>query len=222
MQAFRTKSADAATYADLLPPDRGPRKAAAATRHIDYVDAEFETVSPTARRNPYPVFNDNRQQTRRHGPTLTVIRDEQVLLRRLLSFAETRLRAMPARQFAGLVAAFALAAFAGIIALSTSDGVESEPLAITDVTASLDYSGGMRVLSVYGAIDNSSSALQRLPLVVVDVISNGRKVTATRLMPEGAAIAPGESRRFVTRLPYAGGKMPEVKVSFAENGVSVR
>ncbi|MCY1249860.1 hypothetical protein D9M72_634320 [compost metagenome] len=53
-------------------------------------------------------------------------------------------------------------------------------------------------------------------------MSNGRKVTATRLMPEGAAIAPGESRRFVTRLPYAGGKMPEVKVSFAENGVSVR
>lgn len=156
------------------------------------------------------------------APTLTVVRDEKAALRRLLSLAETWLRAMPARRFAALVAAFALAAFAAIIVLSTGDGVESEPLAITDVTASLDYSGGMRVLSVYGSIDNSSSALQRLPLVVVDVVSNGRKVTATRLMPEGAAIAPGESRRFVTRLPYAGGKMPEVKVSFAENGVSVR
>ncbi|KOF17836.1 hypothetical protein AC244_15795 [Ensifer adhaerens] len=222
MQAFRTKSAGAAAYADLLPPDRVAREGAAATRRVDYVDAEFETVSATARRNPYPVFNDNQKQTRRHGPTLTVVRDEQSPLRRLLSFAETRLRAMPARQFAGLVAGFAIAAFAGIIALSTGDGLENEPLAITDVTASLDYSGGMRVLSVYGSIDNSSSALQRLPLVVVDVVSNGRKVTATRLMPEGAAIAPGESRRFVTRLPYAGGKMPEVKVSFAENGVSVR
>ncbi|WP_457581196.1 hypothetical protein [Ensifer canadensis] len=222
MQAFRAKSAGAAAYADLLPPDRGPREAQSATRSVDYVDAEFEIVSATARRNPYPVFNGNRQQTRRHGPTLTVIREEQTSLTRVMSFAETRLRTMPPRQFAGLVAGFALAAFAGIIALSTGDGVESEPLAITDVTASLDYSGGMRVLSVYGSIDNSSSALQRLPLVVVDVVSNGRKVTATRLMPEGAAIAPGESRRFVTRLPYAGGKMPEVKVSFAENGVSVR
>ncbi|MGH6810300.1 MAG: hypothetical protein ACREEJ_26185 [Ensifer adhaerens] len=222
MQAFRSKSAGAAAYADLLPPDRVVREGASATRRVDYVDAEFETVSATARRNPYPVFNDNQKQARRHGPTLTVVRDDQSPLRRLLSLAETRLRAMPARQFAGLVAGFALAAFAGIIALSTGGGVESEPLAITDVTASLDYSGGMRVLSVYGSIDNASSALQRLPLVVVDVVSNGRKVTATRLMPEGAAIAPGESRRFVTRLPYAGGKMPEVKVSFAENGVSVR
>ncbi len=77
MQAFRTKSAGAAAYADLLPPDRGPREAAPAPRRVDYVDAEFETVSATARRNPYPVFNDNRRHTRRHGPTLTVVRDEQ-------------------------------------------------------------------------------------------------------------------------------------------------
>lgn len=222
MQAFRTTSAGAAAYADLLPPDRGTREGVTTTRRTDYVDAEFETVSTTARRNPYPVFNDSRQQSRRPGPTLSVVFDEQPTVRRILSLAEARLRAMPARQFAVLVAGFALAAFAGIIALSTDDGVVREPLAITDVTASLDYSGGMRVLSVYGSIDNSSSDLQRLPLIVVDVMSNGRKVTATRLMPEGAAIAPGESRRFVTKLPYAGGKMPEVKVSFAENGVSVR
>ncbi|NVD43099.1 hypothetical protein HT585_29965 [Ensifer sp. HO-A22] len=221
MQAFRTKMAGVTAYADLLPPDRARQGPATAARRVDYVEAEFETVTTTARRNPYPVFNDTKQ-TRRHVPILTVVRDEQTVARRLLSFAEARLRAMPARQFAGLVAGFALAAFAGIIALSTGDGVARDPLAISDVTASLDYSGGMRVLSVYGSIDNSSSDLQRLPLVVVDVVSNGRKVTATRLMPEGAAIAPGESRRFVTRLPYAGGKMPEVKVSFAENGVSVR
>lgn len=222
MQAFRTKTAGATAYADLLPPDRARREPATAARRVDYIEAEFETVSTTARRNPYPVFNDSGKQTRRHAPILTVVRDDQTAARRLLSFAEARLRAMPARQFAGLVAGFALAAFAGIIALSTGGGVARDPLAISDVTASLDYSGGMRVLSVYGSIDNSSSDLQRLPLIVVDVVSNGRKVTATRLMPEGAAIAPGESRRFVTKLPYAGGKMPEVKVSFAENGVSVR
>jgi len=222
MQAFRTKSAGAAASADLLLPDRAQRQAASATRRADYVDVEFETVAATARRTPYPVFNDTRQRSRRSGPRLTVVRDEQAAGGRFLSLAEARLRAMPPRQFAGLVAAFALAAFAGIIALSTGDQRIQAPLAISDITTSLDYSGGMRVLSVYGAIDNSSSGLQRLPLIVVDVISNGRKVTATRLLPEGAAIAPGESRRFVTRLPYAGGKMPEVKVSFAENGVSVR
>jgi hypothetical protein len=211
MQAFRTKTAGI----DLIPPERVPRAETPTARRLDYIDVEFETVAPGPRRSPYPVFNDKRRSAA--GPA-TTIRGEGAA--RLLAIAESKLRAMPARRFAGLAAGLGLTAFLLIAGLGGHDAADAHPLAIEGVTTSLDYNGGMRVLSVYGAIDNRSDLEQHLPPMVVEVMSNGRAVTATRLMPEGAAIAPGESRRFVTRLPYAGGKMPDVSVSFAENSVS--
>ncbi|PDT39999.1 MULTISPECIES: hypothetical protein [Sinorhizobium] len=217
MQAFRTKTAGI----DLLPPERVPRADNPPARKRDYVDVEFETVAPGPRRGPYPVFNDNRRSAARPvPPPTTTIRS--VAAARLLATAEVKLRAMPARRFAALAAGLGLTAFLLVAGLGGHDEADARPLAIEAVTTSLDYTRGMRVLSVYGAIDNRSDLEQRLPPVVVEVMSNGRPVTATRLMHEGAAIAPGESRRFVTRLPYAGGKMPEVAVSFAENSVSPR
>ncbi|HEV7317732.1 MAG TPA: hypothetical protein VGO04_03875 [Ensifer sp.] len=222
MQAFRSKTAGASAYADFLPPERGGRNGAAAPRRTDYVDAEFEVVSASSRRTPYPVFNDSAKAGHRARPTLTVVTDGSSAATRLMRLAETRLRDMPARRFAGLVAGFALASFLAIVGFAGDGQADVEPLAITGVTSTLDYSGGLRVLSVYGSIDNRSDVEQRLPLVVVGVASNGRQVTSTRVMPEGAAIAPGESRHFMTKLPYAGGKMPDVTVSFTENGVSPR
>ncbi|ACP26449.1 hypothetical protein NGR_c27000 [Sinorhizobium fredii NGR234] len=217
MQAFRTKTAGI----DLIPPERVPRSDAPAARNLDYVDVEFETVAADPRRSPYPVFNDNQRPATRSAPRpTTTIRQGAVA--RLLAIAEARLRAMPARRFAGLAAGLGLTAFLLMAGLGGHGEADARPLAIEGVTASLDDTGGMRVLSVYGAIDNRSDLDQRLPPVIVEVMHNGRAVTSTRLLPEGAAIAPGESRRFVTRLPYAGGKMPDVTVSFAENGVSPR
>ena len=216
MQAFRTKTAGI----DLLPPDPVPRSARTA-RNVDYIDVEFEAVTPGPRRSPYPVFNDNRRSAARSMPRPTTTIGSGAAAR-LLAIAEARLRAMPARRFAGLAAGLGLAAFLLMAGFGGHDEADAHPLAIEGVTTSLDYSGGMRVLSVYGAIDNRSDLEQRLPAVVVEVLSNGRPVTATRVMPEGVAIAPGESRRFVTRLPYAGGKKPDVTVSFAENSASPR
>lgn len=222
MQAFRTKTAGASAHADFLPPERGGRDRATTLRRTDYVDAEFEVISTSTRRTPYPVSNDGAKTGSRTRPMLTIVTDEVSLAGRLVGFAETRLRDMPARRFAGLVAGFALASFLAIVGFAGDGQADVQPLEITGVTSALDYSGGMRVLSVYGSIDNRSYVQQRLPLVVVEVAANGRKVTATRVMPEGATIAPGESRHFMARLPYAGGKMPNVTVSFAEDGVSAR
>lgn len=215
MHAFRTKATGAA--ADFVPPERGGRAGAAMPRRIDYVDAEFEVISSTPRR-PYPQKKSGHQER----PSLTVVADRTSLAGKVLGVAETRLRDMPARRFAGLVAGFALASFMAIVGFAGNGQADVQPLEITGITSSLDYSGGMRVLSVYGSIDNRSDVEQRLPPVVVGVAANGRPVTATRVMPEGTTIAPGESRHFMTRLPYTGGKMPDVTVSFAENGVSAR
>ncbi|MBB4185883.1 hypothetical protein [Sinorhizobium terangae] len=208
MQAFRSRTT---AHVDLLPPEREARPSGATARMLDYVDAEFETIATTARPSPYPVFNVNRKAAlaRRGKPT-----------RQVLTIVEARLRGMPARQFAGLVSGLGLGVFLLIAGLFSEGQADTQPLSIGGVRASFDYAGGMQVLSVYGSIDNRSGTEQRLPLVVVDVRSNGHKVTATRLMPDGASIAPGESRHFAARLPYAGGKMPDVTVSFAENSVS--
>ncbi|APG85629.1 hypothetical protein [Sinorhizobium americanum] len=217
MQAFRAKTADI----DLLPPERVPRAGIPPVRTRDYVDVEFETVAPGPRRGPYPVFNDNRRSAARPVPRPTTTIRSGVGTR-FLAIAEAKLRAMPARRFAALAAGLGVTAFLLVAGLGGNKEADARPLAIEAVTTSLDYIGGMRVLSVYGAIGNRSDLEQRLPPVVVEIMSNGRPVTATRLMHEGAAIAPGESRRFVTRLPYTGGKMPDVAVSFAENSVSPR
>lgn len=222
MQAFRSKAAGASAYTDFLPPERGGRTVTQAPKRADYVDAEFEVISTSARRTPYPVFNESRKTGKRKQPSLSVVEDKVSLATRLLTFAETRLRDMPVRRFAGLVAGFALASFLAIVGFAGTGQADVQPLAISGITSALDYSGGMRVLSVYGSIDNRSDVEQTLPLVVVEVSANGRKVTSTRVMTDGAVIAAGESRHFMTRLPYAGGKMPEVTVSFVENGVSPR
>lgn len=218
MQSFRTKTASGI---DLLPPERGPRSAAAAARRLEYIDVEFETLAPGPRRSAYPVYNDNRRAATRplsHPTTVTA----EGLPHRIMSLAETKLEAMPARRFASLVLALGLAAFLTIAGLGGQGEADAHPLAIEGVTTSLGDAGGMRVLSVYATIDNRSGSEQQVPPLVVDVMSNGRKVTATRLMPESSALAPGESRHFVARLPYAGGKMPEVSISFAESRASSR
>ncbi|MDK1490449.1 hypothetical protein QN219_10300 [Sinorhizobium sp. 7-81] len=217
MQAFRSKTA---ARVDLLPPERDARTRGAVARSPNYVDVEFETVANTVRPSPYPVFNDNRQAAARGCSQCASTAQSGKPARQVLTVIETRLRAMPPRRFAGLVGGLGLGAFLLIAGLFNEDQGDARPLSIGGVTTSFDYAGGMRVLSVYGSIDNRSGTEQRLPLVVVDVTSNGRKVTATRLMPDGTSIAPGESRHFAARLPYAGGKMPDVTVSFAETSVS--
>ncbi|HEV7308546.1 hypothetical protein [Ensifer sp.] len=222
MQAFRKNSASAGVYGDFLPPEPAGRSGKAQPRRNDFVDADFEVISATSRRTPYPVFNDNGSTRRQTRPTLTVVAKDTSPAARLMRMAETRLRDMPARRFAGLVAGFALASFLAIVGFAGSGQADVQPLAISGVTSALNYSGGLRVLSVYGSIDNRSDVEQRSPVVVVEIAANGRKVTTTRVMPEGAVIAAGESRHFMTKLPYAGGKMPDVTVSFAENGVSPR
>jgi hypothetical protein len=218
MQAFRTKTA---AGIDLIPPERAPRAATAAARSVDYIDVEFETLTPGQRRSSYPVFNDNRRAAARPVSRPATMQDESLPLR-FLAMAEARLHAMPARRFAGLAVGLGLAAFLLIAGLGGQDEADAHPLAIEGITTAIGDSGGMRVLSVYGTIDNRSGGEQRLPSVIVEVMSNGRKVTATRLMHEGAAMAAGERRHFVARLPYAGGKKPDVTVSFAENSASPR
>ncbi|MDX0423664.1 hypothetical protein [Sinorhizobium medicae] len=134
MQAFRSKPSGI----DLIPPERKSRSGAAAPRRLDCIDVEFETVAPTARRSPYPVFNDNRRAGGGPAYRTRIIRAKVSMAGRLLSAWEARLSVIPRRRFAGLVAALVLAVFAMIAGLGGDGHGETNPLAVGGAAASVE------------------------------------------------------------------------------------
>ena len=234
MQAFRFQkegrfqAGQSAPHMDLLPPEPAPRsRPFAATRRPDVVDAEFETVP--ARRTSHRVFNDNRAGAFRRPPM--TVRDEQISVGGLLaamlaeaaSHLERLLGRVPPAAFAGLVAALCGAAFLLVAAVSGGPSAAMpRGLVITDVSTRLGDANGMRVISVYGTIENPTDELQTVPVIEINVAADGRAKTAARILSGASILAPGESRPFAARLPHAGGKLPDVTVSFSKPGAPTR
>ncbi|ASQ03022.1 hypothetical protein HR059_13055 [Sinorhizobium meliloti WSM1022] len=124
MQAFRAKTAGI----DLIPPERASRSSAAQPRRLDYIDVEFETVAPTARRSPYPVFNDNRRAGARQKANAAAAPGLRSAARRILVAAGTRLDAMSPRRFAGLAAFLGLTVFLLIAGFGGDGRADMHPL----------------------------------------------------------------------------------------------
>jgi len=222
MNAFRSNGT--ARRMDLLPPDRPARAASkgAVPRPADIVDAEFEIVPSHSRRGAYPVFNDNR---RRATPfTLKSDRDSKVtsVFPWALNHLERLLQTASPKAFAVLVTCLCAPVFVLFASLSHYQpaAASSPPLSINDVTTSLNDASGMKILSVRGAVQNQSDAPKAVPTILVDVIANGHRRTASRIVSDQAVLAPGESRAFSTRLLHTGGKLPDVALSFGQPGDS--
>lgn len=231
MQAFRFQAGQGAPEMDLLPPEPAPRRAAAPMpRRADAVDAEFETVAFPNRRPNHRVFNDNRAGTPRR-PQMAV-RPEQIsvggLVLAMLSEAASHLERLLGRispaVFAGLVGALCAVAFLLVAFASGGPAGAATPhgLAITDVSTRLGDANGMRVISVYGTIENPTDELQTVPVIEINVATDGRAKTAARILSGASILAPGESRPFAARLPHAGGKLPDVTVSFSKPDAPAR
>jgi hypothetical protein len=225
MNAFRSNRGHSARM-DLLPPDRPQRSArtTSAPRATDIIDADFETVTANSRRNVYPVFNDNhcRAAPRRLARVAAESRAASALLW-AVNHLERLLQTASPKAYAVLVTCLCAPVFLLFAGLSHHQpaAASSPALAISGVTTGLSDANGMKVVSVYGAVENQSDAPKAVPMIQVDVIAGGRKSTASRIFPGEAVLAPGESRPFSARLPHAGGKLPDVTVSFGEKGDSV-
>ncbi|OJF92293.1 FxLYD domain-containing protein [Pararhizobium antarcticum] len=225
MHAFRFNSKGSRSCVDLLPPERTPRPATKAglSRPLDIVDVEFETVSTVARRGPYPVFNDNSRvsdaEHARRSPAIevaTVSLPVKMLLR-----LETLLQRASPKTFAALVAGICASTFVFLVGLpGGAAAVATPPLVLAGVKTSVNEANGMKVLSVYGTVENRSDAPKAVPTILVDVIANGKRVTASRVLAATDTLAAGESRPFSTRLLHTGGKLPDVSVSFGKPGAS--
>lgn len=222
MNAFRSNGA--ASRMDFLPPERPARYAAktAAPRAADIVDAEFETVSSQSRRNIYPVFNDNRRRAAVPASKPAGQSRLAAVFVWLLDGFERLLQTASPKAFAILVTCLCAPVFLLFAGLSDNKPAIASPpaLSIGGITTSLNDDDGMKILSVYGAVKNHSDAPKAVPEILVDVIAGGHRRTATRIEQGQAALAPGESRPFSTRLLHTGGKLPGVAVSFGQPGDS--
>lgn len=216
MNAFRSNGT--ASRMDLLPPERRGRATSARgmPHRTDIVDAEFETLAANGRRNIYPVFNDNRMRTATSPGRVASVFGWAV------NHFERRLQTASPRAFAVLVTCLCAPVFVLFASLPQHQPAVAAvtALSISDVTTSLNDANGMKILSVYGAVQNHSDAPKLVPAILVDVIANGHRRTATRIDAAQPALAPGESRPFSTRLLHTGGKLPGVAVSFGQPGDS--
>lgn len=224
MTAFRSQASHGAAGIDLLPPERGSRGSVRSTRRAaDIVDVEFETLSPQHRRSVHPVFNDNNRSasvSAKQAGGAKQAEGGRKGFGRLLHGLEGLLQRASPRVFALLVTCLCAPVFAAFASLSDDrQSVPASPaLSFSGVTTMLGDANGMKVVSVYGAVENRSNAPRVVPTIQVDIIAGGQTRTAGTIVAGEGVLAPGGTRLFSTRLPHAGGKLPEVKLSFGQKG----
>ncbi len=203
---------------DFLPPEPGKRDVRQ-SRAADIADAEFVVIDrqrPSAFDNK--GYNDN---SRPASATKRPASRPAPVSARTPSFmqaGEAWLQQASGRHFAGLVIALCVLVFGlfgGFSGLSSSNAaVDIEPLHFTHVTATPRDANGMRVLLINGIIDNVSGTTQVVRPIRANLFADERLVASVVINPPVNVIYGGESRGFSTRMQYAGGKMPEVRLSF--------
>ncbi|MDX3929727.1 MAG: hypothetical protein QHC90_28515 [Shinella sp.] len=221
MHAFRSKEQRHTGRIDLLPPDKPARRTPTTRRAVpEIVDAEFVVLAKNAARR---VYNDNkpaRPAARGRGSPSAAAQPVFRASLALISFFERLLQFLPARTFSAVVAFTFIAVFTftgGMAALHAALVPSRPALAITDVTSSLDEQNGMRVLSVYGAVENHADIPYSVPVLAIETVEAGRRITR-RVELSRSVLAGGERGHFALRVPHKGGKLPKIEVSFASAG----
>jgi hypothetical protein len=223
MNAFRAKQ-QAKGRIDLLPPEpKTPvqKHGRSFPARLEVVDADFVVIRTGGAR----TSNDNHRPFR--PPEARPV-SQHLLFRIAAACArlfEAGLQRLPGRAFAGLVAGIFLFVFAyagGLSALKAAlpTAGPGQPLQINEITATVDDQNGMKVLAVYGRIDNVSDGARTVPPLEI-VLEGSGDTLQRRVALDTATIAPGSSEHFALRLPHGGGKVPKVSVSFVREGAPV-
>ncbi|SOC43698.1 hypothetical protein SAMN05892877_111200 [Rhizobium subbaraonis] len=209
---------------DLLPPEPGRQRRSPVPRRkmAEIVDADFVVVtdSPAAPRGI--ARNDNGlpgtsglRTFASSGAGMTVRG-----LVRAVRLVEQALQILPARAFGTIVAGSVAGSFffaGGLSALATVFSAGGEPgrLQVGGVTYSLDDRDGMKVLSIYGTLENRSREERAVPSILVDVVGGGRGAARHRIELTDGSMPAGASRPFALKIPHTGAGLPKVAVSLA-------
>ncbi len=220
MNAFRARQ-QAKGRIDLLPPEpKTPAKKPRSQARCEVVDVDFVVI----RTGPARTSNDNHRPIR---PVPLGPAPRHLLVRAGAAGArlcEAGLQLLSDRAFASLVTASFIFVFAyagGLSALKAALPT-TEPgaaLRVADVTATVDDQNGMKVLSVYGRVENVSESVEAAP--PVDILVEGAAETPRRVALDSKTIAAGGSENFALRIPHSGGKVPKVAVSLVPEGAPV-
>lgn len=225
MSAFRSRQHNTPTAYDILPPAPARKPQPKARRaQVEIVDAQFETVREgTARRSfDNPPRNDNRRSAR-HAAAAPAP-SKGVSLANLATRLENALMRMSADFFSAVVAlvfvvVFGLSGGFSLIGSETADaGQKKAGLDITHASLTPQDANGMQALLINGIIENGDAASRHLPVIRAELVSGGTVLADTLIAPPATSIGAGESRGFSARVPYAGGKRPELRLSFVGEG----
>ncbi|PDT13609.1 hypothetical protein CO670_27360 [Rhizobium sp. J15] len=199
---------------DFLPPEPARRQYRTA-RPADISDAEFVTVGKVRPREfNARTYNDNRRRmaaaSGAQPPLLPTMAS-------VLRAAEAWLQRASLRSFAVLVLGLAVLVFGlagGFSGLSAEGAAAGAPLHFTHVTVTPRDANGMRVLDINGIIENESGTTQTVHPIRADLVTDERLTASIVIEPPADVVYAGQSRGFSARVQHAGGKVPEVRLSF--------
>jgi hypothetical protein len=225
-QEGRSRQENTTAAYDILPPAPS-RKAQGHGRQAqnDIVDAQFETVRDTVQRRSFDAAarNDNRKTVRRPAAAAVSPVSQGSFATRLMERAEQALMRMSADFFSAIVAlvfvlVFGLSGGFSLIGGGQADAAPVRSLGITHVNLTPQDANGMQAMLVTGIIENGDGVGRPLSPIRAELVSGGRVVAQTLIAPPAATIGPEESRGFSARMAYAGGKKPEIRLSFVDKG----
>jgi hypothetical protein len=231
LSTFQSSRKKTEGQCDFIPPERegmrGAQARAAMRRDADISDADFEIVRDL-RLRPLPVFNDNRVRPLPIPvPAKTSRPAGSRFTGQVVNGAETGLRLLPGKGFAGLAAFVSISIFLAIYfhgyqarsipLVETPASIRG--LAITGVQQSPSDSNGLRVMEISGAVENRSAQALALPALVAELRSDSGSTSKAAISLGEKPLMAGQSARFSVRIPYPGGKHPKVTLTFARKGV---
>ncbi len=217
--SFRRQAAGQAY--DFLPPEQAIRRSRRMPRMDDVADAEFIVVGEARPRRTAAsanarntTQNDNR---RRSAPATSQPPLLLAIGTAVVRGAETWLQRASLRGFAALVISLFVLVFGlsgGFSGLSRDEASAAANLHFSHVTITPRDANGMRVLLINGIIENDSGVTQSVRPIRADLVSDERLAASIVITPPADVIYAGQSRGFSARVQHAGGKLPEVRLSF--------
>ncbi|CAN7509588.1 hypothetical protein [Neorhizobium sp. LjRoot104] len=217
MSTFGSHQGKTVIRMDILPPEPAARTTRVNQRRGEVVDAQFVPVRETFRRGPTPrSHNDNRTR-----PTATV--QAPSFAEQTLARIERGLMRLSADFFSAVVAivfvtVFSLAGGFTFLFAGSATAETGPTLDITHVTMTPQDANGMRVLLINGIVENRGGDNRAMPQIRADLMSGQALVATTLISPPASSIEGGQSRGFSARVPHPGGKLPDLRLSFAERG----
>ncbi|HLP66261.1 MAG TPA: hypothetical protein VK181_01950 [Rhizobium sp.] len=222
MSAFRNHRRTAEAIIDLLPPERpvrGARTSPGRRSVADVADAQFVTVAKNIHTAGAKSWCNDNHNNRPVSPASRKRSFLSILTSSVIGGFEGGLGRLSDRNFALLVALVfgAVFAVAGLFASPERDSpIRAVALDITHVTLTPQDANGMQVLLVNAIVENHGSKQRPMPRVRADLLSGGQVVASTFIDTPIGSIGAGESRGLAARLRHPGGKLPELRLSFAD------